>query len=80
MDERPSYARASGAILRFEDPVETRTRRRKRSWQEAAALRRMALDERKSACVRPTGSSESSACSDERSHVRAALAEPTFVP
>jgi hypothetical protein len=46
MDERPSYARASGAILRFEDPVETRTRRRKRSWQEAAALRRMALDER----------------------------------
>jgi hypothetical protein len=46
IDERPSYARASGPILRFEDPVETRTRRREESWQETAARRRMALDER----------------------------------
>jgi hypothetical protein len=46
IDERPTYARASGAILRFTEPAERRTRRRKPRWQEAAALRCMALDER----------------------------------
>jgi hypothetical protein len=46
IDESPSYARASGAILRFTEPAETRTRRREETWQEAAARRRMALDER----------------------------------
>ncbi len=44
--ESPTYARASGAILRFTEPSETRTRRRKKSWREAAAERRMALDAR----------------------------------
>jgi hypothetical protein len=46
IDEGPTYARASGAILRFTEPAETRTRHRKKRWQEAAAERRMALDER----------------------------------
>jgi hypothetical protein len=46
IDERPTYARASGAILRFAEPAETRTRRRKKRWQEVAAERRLALDER----------------------------------
>ena len=45
IDERPTFARASGAILRFTEPERRSRPRKKMRWQEAAALRRMALDE-----------------------------------
>jgi hypothetical protein len=45
IDERPSY-HSGGFIRSFTEPAETRSRRRKMKWQEAAVLRRMALDER----------------------------------
>jgi hypothetical protein len=47
IDERPTYHRSGGYITSFTEPAETRSRRPKpKRWQEAAARRRMGLDER----------------------------------